>query len=183
MGNGAKKIAFRFELSWGGMFGLVAVCGGIFVWLFFLGVWAGQTVLLPPEGTQSISFARLTGKPDTKNDKKAKAAATAAPVAKSEPAPPPVAAKPETVEPSFFCLQVGAFREQESANHAKEEWEARGHKAFIQPASENSDGLIRVFVGKFEKLSEANALAAKIDQEEGVQTYVALLPASKIHLP
>lgn len=181
MTNDVKKIAFRFELSWGGMFGLVAVCGCIFLWLFLLGVWAGQTILLPSEGTQSISFERLTSKPEaTKNSDKAKA---------TEPTAPPAvaaataAAKPEPAEPSFFSLQVGAFREMESATHAKEEWEARGHKTFIQPASENSDGLVRVFVGKFEKLSEANALAAQIDQEEGVQVYVALLPASKIHLP
>lgn len=180
MTDGVKKIAFRFELSWGGMLGLVAVCGCIFLWLFLLGVWAGQTILLPNEGTESISFARLTGKPEAKGDK-AKAADSAAQPGDSAATTP--AAKPEPAEPSFFSLQVGAFREEETANHAKGEWEARGHKTFIQPATENSDGLIRVFVGKFEKLSEANALAAKIDHEEGVQAYVALLPASKIHLP
>ncbi|HSR35652.1 MAG TPA: SPOR domain-containing protein [Desulfurivibrionaceae bacterium] len=178
MTNGLKKIAFRFELSWGGMFGLTAVCACIFLWLFLLGVWAGQTVLLPPEGTQSISFARLTSGPDVKTDP-----AKVTEPAPAAPAADQAAAKPGPAEPSFFSLQVGAFREMESANHAKEEWASRGHKVFIQPAAENSDGLIRVFIGKFEKLSEANALAAKIDQEEGVQAYIALLPASKIHLP
>lgn len=181
MTNGVKKIAFRFELTWGGMFGLVAVCGCIFLWLFLLGVWAGQTILLPSEGAQSISFARLTSTPDAKNDKGETAETPPPPAGEATTAP--AVAKPEPAEPSYFSLQVGAFREMESANHAKQEWEARGHKTFLQPASENSDGLIRVFIGKFEKLSEANALAAQIDQNEGVQAYIALLPASKIHLP
>ena len=181
MSNGVKKIAFRFELTWGGMFGLVAVCGCIFLWLFLLGVWAGQTVLLPPEGTQSISFARLTGKPEAKEPKTK--GATASQPTGAAPAQEEAAAKPAAAEPSYFSLQVGAFRDPELANQAKTEWENRGHKVFVQPASENSDGMIRVFVGKFEKLSEANALAAKIDHEEGVQAYIALLPASKIHLP
>ncbi|MEW6594014.1 MAG: SPOR domain-containing protein [Thermodesulfobacteriota bacterium] len=181
MTNGLKKIAFRFELTWGGMFGLVAVCGCIFLWLFLLGVWAGQTILLPSEGAQSISFERLTSRPDSKDDKTRAMEAATQDAAEATTASP--ATKPEPAEPSYFSLQVGAFREAELANQAKAEWEARGHKAFIQPATENSDGLMRVFIGKFEKLSEANALAAKIDQEEGVQAYIALLPASKIHLP
>jgi len=180
MTNGVKKIAFRFELTWGGMFGLVAVCGCIFLWLFLLGVWAGQTILLPNEGTESISFARLTGKPAEPKVEKARAMAPGASAVGAATAP---AVKQEPAEPSFFTLQVGAFRESESATNAKEEWAARGYKTFVQSATENSDGLLRVFVGKFEKLSEANALAAKLDHEEGVQAYVALLPASKIHLP
>jgi len=38
---------FRFELGWRGMFGLVIVCCCLFFWMFILGLWAGQTILLP----------------------------------------------------------------------------------------------------------------------------------------
>ena len=38
---------FCFELGWRGMFGLVVVCFCLFLWMFLLGIWAGQTILLP----------------------------------------------------------------------------------------------------------------------------------------
>jgi hypothetical protein len=38
---------FRIELGWRGMFGLVVVCFCLFLWMFLLGIWAGQTILLP----------------------------------------------------------------------------------------------------------------------------------------
>jgi H+/gluconate symporter-like permease len=43
----ARAKPFRFELGWRGMFGLVVVCFCLFLWMFLLGVWAGQTILLP----------------------------------------------------------------------------------------------------------------------------------------
>ena len=181
MAKGVKKVAFRFELSWGGLFSLVIVCGCIFLWMFLLGVWAGQTILLPSEGSNPLSFERLTGKAPA-SPVKEKSASDSAPV----PSPAVTAAEPVPAAPheqSFFVLQVGAFRDAEYANHAKAEWEAKGYKAFVQPAAENSDGMARVFIGKFEKLSDANVLATKLDNEEGVQAYIALLPASQIHLP
>jgi len=42
-----KAKAFRIELGWRGMFGLVVVCFFLFFWMFVLGIWAGQTILLP----------------------------------------------------------------------------------------------------------------------------------------
>lgn len=38
------------------MFGLVVVCFCLFLWMFLLGLWAGQTILLPPR-----DGARMTG--------------------------------------------------------------------------------------------------------------------------
>ncbi|WP_319588622.1 hypothetical protein [uncultured Desulfobulbus sp.] len=43
-----KNKRFRIELGWRGMFGLVVVCFCLFLWMFLLGIWAGQTILLPP---------------------------------------------------------------------------------------------------------------------------------------
>lgn len=42
-----KAKAFRIELGWRGMFGLMVVCFFLFFWMFVLGIWAGQTILLP----------------------------------------------------------------------------------------------------------------------------------------
>ena len=38
---------FRFQLSLGGVAGIGVVCFCLFLWMFLLGIWAGQTILLP----------------------------------------------------------------------------------------------------------------------------------------
>ena len=43
--------AFRFEIGWGGMCGLVVVGFCVLLWMFLLGIWAGQTILLPTRAT------------------------------------------------------------------------------------------------------------------------------------
>ncbi len=53
----SRRFAVRFELGLGGMLGLVVVCFCIFLWLFLLGVWAGQTVL-SPEATGNNPWMR-----------------------------------------------------------------------------------------------------------------------------
>lgn len=44
---------FRIELGWRGLFGLVVVCFCLFVWMFLFGLWAGQTIVLPPRPVQT----------------------------------------------------------------------------------------------------------------------------------
>lgn len=41
---------FRIEMGWRGLLGLIAVCFCLYLWMFLLGIWAGQTILLPPRG-------------------------------------------------------------------------------------------------------------------------------------
>jgi hypothetical protein len=43
-----KKKKIKFELTLGGLFGIGAVLFCILLWMFLLGIWAGQEVLLPP---------------------------------------------------------------------------------------------------------------------------------------
>lgn len=38
---------FRFQLTLTGILGIGIVCFCLFMWMFLLGVWAGQTILLP----------------------------------------------------------------------------------------------------------------------------------------
>ncbi|VAW40336.1 hypothetical protein MNBD_DELTA04-426 [hydrothermal vent metagenome] len=41
------KKTFRFQLSLAGVAGIGVVCFCLFLWMFLLGIWAGQTILLP----------------------------------------------------------------------------------------------------------------------------------------
>lgn len=41
-----KGFSFKFDLSLGGLLGVGVVCFCIFLWMFLLGVWAGQTGLI-----------------------------------------------------------------------------------------------------------------------------------------
>lgn len=38
---------YRFQLSLSGILGIAVVCFCLFMWMFLLGIWAGQTILLP----------------------------------------------------------------------------------------------------------------------------------------
>ena len=45
---------FRFELTLGAIGGIGVVCFCIFLWMFLLGVWTGQTLLLPVSADTSV---------------------------------------------------------------------------------------------------------------------------------
>jgi hypothetical protein len=45
--KGKKKKKIKFELTLRGLLGIGAVLFCILLWMFLLGIWAGQTVLLP----------------------------------------------------------------------------------------------------------------------------------------
>jgi len=42
-----KKKTIKFELTPGGMFGIGVILFCVFLWMFLIGIWAGQTILLP----------------------------------------------------------------------------------------------------------------------------------------
>lgn len=47
------KKTYRFQLTLGGIAGIAVVCFCLFVWMFLLGIWAGQTILLPAASPQA----------------------------------------------------------------------------------------------------------------------------------
>jgi hypothetical protein len=47
----------RFELTWGGIAGIVVICICIFLWMFVLGVWTGQSLLQPSLAPQKSATA------------------------------------------------------------------------------------------------------------------------------
>lgn len=74
--------AFTFSLGWLGVASVTVVALCIFLWMFMLGVWAGQTVLLPPKenAAQSVS------KPVKENGKQDKNLPVIEPISKKVPA-------------------------------------------------------------------------------------------------
>lgn len=54
-----KKIAkIKFEVSRSGIAGIGVVVFCVFLWMFLLGVWVGQSLLLPPLGKKVDSIAQ-----------------------------------------------------------------------------------------------------------------------------
>jgi len=45
-----KQKLIRFEISLMGLVGIGVVCFCIFLWMFLLGIWAGQTILVSAAG-------------------------------------------------------------------------------------------------------------------------------------
>ena len=182
-----KKFTIQFSLSLGGLFGLVVVCFCIFLWMFLLGIWAGQTILLP--SGKSVATLPFTNPAASKAQKKKspvkeKASSETSRFTAAEKGPQdPGAAQPDFAEPSYFCLQVAAFKESARAKRAVQTWRSRGYDAFLQSPDDADDSFWRVFIGKFENLSEANDLAARLEKKENAKAFIALLPASKIRIP
>lgn len=54
-----KHKAFRIELGWRGMFSLILVCCCLFLWMFLLGLWAGQTILFPQRESRMGASAAM----------------------------------------------------------------------------------------------------------------------------
>lgn len=48
-----KKL--KFQLTRSGVAGIAVVCFCIFLWMFLIGVWAGQSLLYPPVSAEEIS--------------------------------------------------------------------------------------------------------------------------------
>ncbi len=178
-----KKFLVRFELGLFGLFSLMVVCFCIFLWMFILGIWAGQTVLAP-DGSGSATLGQLAESffdaPTASSEQSAqvrdeKAVSMAAPKAEKGGGE-----KWTESEPSFFSLQVAAFRDPNRAARSVKEWRGKGYDAFSQPPEDSGDVFTRVFVGKFAKLADANILVSQLEEKEKVKSYISLVPASKL---
>ncbi len=56
-----KKV--KFQLTRSGIAGIGVVCFCIFLWMFLIGVWAGQSLLYPPVSADKVSLdIRNSGK-------------------------------------------------------------------------------------------------------------------------
>ncbi|PIE58397.1 MAG: hypothetical protein CSA33_02965 [Desulfobulbus propionicus] len=53
-----KAKPFTVQLGWSGLVGVFVVTLCLFLWMFFLGVWAGQTILFPSSGVKKTAVAK-----------------------------------------------------------------------------------------------------------------------------
>ncbi len=174
-----KKKRISFEMSIGGLLGLVLVSLCVLLWLFFLGVWAGQTILLPTIGEEGATVRSEARIPPAKTD----TLAVEAPVEAAEVKKPPAPGKPGEAGSSFFSLQVESLTDSGEAGRAVLNWQARGHQAFLLAPGGEHEPFWRIFVGRFASLTEANSQAAALEKAENVKVYITLLPAAAAPLP
>lgn len=181
-----KRFLIRFELGMGGMLSLGVVCFCVFLWMFLLGIWAGQTVLLPsseenkPQAILQMAsdiwqYGNKQGGDSASLDSQQKEVSNKRKPGRQEKE----WSQDHPEEDSLFSLQVASFHDMKKAHRSVLGWQARGHEAFFLSPEEDSD-MYRVFVGTFEKLTEANEMAAVLESDENARSYITLLPESDI---
>lgn len=169
-----KKFTIRFELGLGGLVGLFTICFCIFLWMFLLGVWAGQTVLLPSgRDDTSRAISRFSAKIWSQASQAAEPAQSDSAATNSEARQESEGESDE--EPSYFTLQVAAYAGEENARREVLDWQARGEEAFFRKPREGSS-LYRVFVGRYDTLVAANAKVDELEEAESLQAFITLLP-------
>ncbi|HSJ98351.1 MAG TPA: SPOR domain-containing protein, partial [Myxococcota bacterium] len=112
------------------------------------------------------------------------AADTGAPEpARAEPAPdpapgsaPPAGAAPPAVAAVVpaggFAVQVGAFADAAAAEQLARRLRAHGHRVYVAPSTGSDTARWRVRVGPLSSRSEAEGVAARLEREERVSTWV-----------
>ncbi|MEA2084701.1 MAG: SPOR domain-containing protein [Thermodesulfobacteriota bacterium] len=177
-----KKWTIRFELGIGGLLGLGILCFCIFLWMFLLGIWAGQTVLQPSIDLGSaLPFSKIRDSlpPKLRGD-----SGKGAEVRFSPPVDRVLESAVSTNKvPSIFSLQVGAFSDIGRAKKVAANWLAKEYEAFFLAPEGPDDSYYRVLIGKFDKLADANAEAVRLENDESTQVYITLVPTSKIRIP
>lgn len=178
--NNSKRFLYRFELGLGGMAAIGVVCFCIFLWMFLLGIWAGQTVL---QGDDDLIMKspRLTGKKPMLHPSQPQEIAED--IDEVELVADELAKAEEEAErekdASFFTLQIAAYHDPAGAKRMVETWQSRGYNAFLRPPEREDDKFTRVYVGKFENLADANAKAVELEKEENLQSFIALLTTAR----
>lgn len=177
-----RRFAIQLELGLGGVLAIGVVSFCVFLWMFLLGIWAGQTVLRH----SSVASPRSVSNPVAKS-----APSFGQDVVLADAAKRPKVVEDETVDseaepeyngPTFFSLQVGSFDSEAQAMQAVAAWRARDQESFYV-APEGREKRFRVFVGKYDTLERANDQASLFEQQEKTRVYVTLLQESEIKEP
>ncbi len=180
-----RRFTIHFDMGIVGVIGLGVVCFCIFLWMFLLGVWSGQTVLLPSTPgkgpdvlTRMASGLWQQGKDGLKEGLESGREAMGKLNEAGNALVEDVVVLSDSKEPAFFSLQVATFRDKKEAHRSVLGWQARGQDAFYLPPEGDSEAY-RVFVGRFDKLAQANVVAAELENDEHVRAYITLLPVTK----
>jgi len=187
----------RIELGCGGLLGLAVISFCIFLWMYLFGVWTGQSGLQstlatgdPREiiNTAAKMLKAKTPAVDTHAPPAVVAEAeTEATPSPAQPSNPPAAkasgkTKDENNAPSFFAIQVAAYREEQKALKAVAQWRVREYDAFyLKP--EPDGNFFRVLIGRFDSLAEANGLASQLESSEQNKVFISLVSESQKRFP
>ena len=161
---------------------MVVACLVALGWMVMLGVWAGQTILLPaqPALVSSLPAPVEQAAPSVVTPPPAEEQPAVADRQEAAQEAAGAASGPET---SFFALQIGAFSSEERAALFAREWQGRGLATFYQEPAGGGDRFWRVFAGRHENLAAANAEVARLLKEEKLKSFVALVQASEMRQP
>jgi cell division septation protein DedD len=95
--------------------------------------------------------------------------------AAAAPTSPPPTAEGAAVAPApagGFAVQVGAFADATAAEQLARRLRARGHPVYVAPAAGSDTARWRVRVGPLASRAEAEGVAARLEREERVSTWV-----------
>lgn len=178
-----KKIAIRFELSWGGLLAIGVVCFCIFLWMFLLGVWTGQT-LLGPSGTNSAGLTDLASKYWQQGEEIREKIGKSSQNEGEEAEKISVINNDKEKEvPTVFSIQVAAFRKSEKARQQVVRLRARDYESFYLAPEQPNGNFYRVFVGAFNTMADAKKIKAKLEVSENNKYFINLIPASEKRFP
>ncbi|MBU0673972.1 MAG: SPOR domain-containing protein [Proteobacteria bacterium] len=208
--NRQKKFSVKFELSPKGMVGAGVVCFCIFLWMFLLGVWAGQTIFRPSVTSRvtplEISIPSATAGMTTSDDLSTTAKvegveesgehddgiveevldsfSSSAPVTESVTETVAESVVEPAVdaesEQSFFGVQIGAYKKAGLAGKEVEKWQAKGYDAYLRPPEGADDSFTRVFIGKFSTMDEAKQYTTMLKEKEGLKPFIALISTAEV---
>lgn len=199
--NGKKGYTIKFELSLSGLLGVVVVCFCIFLWMFLLGLWAGQTGLISGLSFTAQSAIPAAGKPAVSRNT-VTAAREVVPTTEPEPlqvatpepgasSPPPEAAavpvhpaaEARAAAAPFYAIQVGAFRDSRYAEEALLVWRALGYEPFLRAPAGANEHLTKVYLGHFTDAAAARKEAEVLAKKEMVTPVVAMIPGDSAKRP
>ncbi len=184
-----KGFSIKLNLTLAGLLGVGVVCFCIFLWMFLLGIWAGQTVLTAGkyEATAAKKTAVQSPPPATKKPVAKVPKAVPHPsvkkqktkvVSKESVKKSPVKTQPEPEEdPSFFAVQVAAFKDNSLAVKSVKSWNKKGYEVFSRPPEGGDDKFTRVYIGRFNSMEAAKKQAVSLEKKENIKPFIVLVPA------
>ncbi len=187
--NQKKGKGIRFELSFKGLFGLGVVLFCIFLWMFLLGIWAGQKLLVSGAGEE---YRAATPVHDISGEDPGDGATYLSRVSsilkkgssslgkKASEVKDKVMTRElwhGSSEDSIFSIQIASTDDQQEAGRLVMDWQAMGYDAFYRSPEESFP--YRVFIGRFEEFGQAKAHADTLESSENVRVYITLLPTTE----
>ncbi len=137
---------------------------------------------MPASAQEDLTYSKRLGSADPPRDdlRPAPSAPTT-----TQPAPPApkasgqaattAAAAPSAAEPPGrgFAIQLAALRQRDEADAIARRLTAKGYQAYVMTPDRGAPAVFRVRVGKFKERREAEAVAARLKQEEQFNPWIA----------